>query len=701
MCGPQWYMPMQTFDMCSGSAWGSMNIHMNQAWDDMAARSYMGMTPIYEFNNFMPYGSIGGNSYLLDPRYTMMQMDWMNKQQGGPGFFNSDGQFQIPMTPWGNMGWNPTGSTNGSTKPSTETAEDRKFQRNYTTLLNLIKQMKDDESFSPTERDVFLAASNMSTKGTWKEKFEALKTEYEKVSKANPDAIKDFLTKTRTIGTDGTSKTDNAKSFHRLLLSAGYEYSGGIGADDHILDLHNSIDSLSNNNGNIRNDKILGSIKSGAFDILDVISSWNNTYAGGSASEKRLIKYLAEKCNAISDEQMRKDAINDSVIVLTNCLINKANGLKANLDNDGKEKLQNAINNVTTALTNSSDKVAEDLWEHFDHLYLVTRDAAMKQIRAQVTDYYGEVDPDIFNDNLFVDDTDKDLEEEGFSADAINRAKVDVKTRPGQRTPGENTQPETVADKVAKAVTNGYLKTKTVTLNGEETTVYQEKVATGDRDYQRVYILQEDGLHELEGVKLNEDDTLSDNESIPSDNPTDLEKIKAEIQKVEAAEKERNDRLYEISRSLSDKEKTDAKKLGKDIEYHLAGSTGSDEQTVIKKQIEQEVDSTNVFYVLRGYKDNRGSGNWWYFGADRFFEQMFKEYWDEEENITYIKKMLSYVIENLEAQAKKASEENIKKSIQDDITKLKELYAKDNDNLTKADCKKIDVITYFYIKKTK
>ena len=46
---------------------GSMNIHMNQAWADIQARSTLYMTPTMGFGNFMEYGMPNGglNFYVI------------------------------------------------------------------------------------------------------------------------------------------------------------------------------------------------------------------------------------------------------------------------------------------------------------------------------------------------------------------------------------------------------------------------------------------------------------------------------------------------------------------------------------------------------------------------------------------------------------------------------------------------------------
>ena len=66
--------------------------------------------------------------------------------------------------------------------------------------------------------------------------------------------------------------------------------------------LSDNIEKLADNNGNIENDKIAGSVGS-SVDILDVISSWNSTYHNQS-----LMRYIAKFYNDIEDKQTKDTA---------------------------------------------------------------------------------------------------------------------------------------------------------------------------------------------------------------------------------------------------------------------------------------------------------------------------------------------------------------------------------------------------------
>ena len=113
--GASYYPSALTYDMCSGSLMGSMNIQWNQALEHSVASAGLYMVPQYNFNNFFQYASpLMSNAYLLDPMYTVAQMDWQNKVSGGMGIGSFNGQYSMP-----NMnaiwGWNPTGSTSTTT----------------------------------------------------------------------------------------------------------------------------------------------------------------------------------------------------------------------------------------------------------------------------------------------------------------------------------------------------------------------------------------------------------------------------------------------------------------------------------------------------------------------------------------------------------------------------------------------------------
>ena len=144
-----WYPSAVNYDMCTSNPWNSMNLFFNQAWADLGARQNLYNVQAYDFSNSYLYGNINFNSHLIDPRFTLGQMNWQNMQNGMPNMFGADGSFNAPWAnnswsnnPWGgNWGWNG-GSTSGNSGSTPQTPEERDAQRKYNKLLTVIKELK-------------------------------------------------------------------------------------------------------------------------------------------------------------------------------------------------------------------------------------------------------------------------------------------------------------------------------------------------------------------------------------------------------------------------------------------------------------------------------------------------------------------------------------------------------------------------------
>lgn len=430
MCNPfGWQPSLLAYDLSSGSQWGSMNIHMNQAWADMQARSTLYMTPTMGFGNFMEYGMPnGGLNFLCDPGYTIGQWQWNQNNMGGCGFgnFGMNGM-NWGNNPWGNFGWQG-GNTSGS-NPSAATPEERAAQKKYNKLLALVKQLASDDSKLPAARKEALDEIAKHPVGkTYKEKLESLKAEYNRVSKED---IKKFLTSNaaKSFTTDGS--TNNANSFYNKLQKVGFEFENSA-VDSEVSGLYDVISQIKDTQENYQNNNILADLaaKTGTYDILDVISSWNTQKKDSTGEEKRIITLIKKGYDALPSGETgngARSSVKTGVISpIVNGLIDRARGLKSGLDSASQTKLTEAMTKLERAYNNTDATVDPNLSTAFDELYVLTRKAAIAQLRAEIKEAYGTIDPDLFNDTLFEAETIADLKAEGFNEAVINAANIVV-----------------------------------------------------------------------------------------------------------------------------------------------------------------------------------------------------------------------------------------------------------------------------------
>ena len=91
--------------------------------------------------------------------------------------------------------------------------------------------------------------------------------------------------------------------------------------------------------------------------------------------------------------------------------------MKSGLDKDSKAKLETAISELSKAMTSTTEnnKIDNNLSTAFNNLYLIMRDASIKTLRNEMLRYYGDVDSEVINENMFVDETYNDLIDEGYT----------------------------------------------------------------------------------------------------------------------------------------------------------------------------------------------------------------------------------------------------------------------------------------------
>lgn len=502
-------------NMTSGTQWGAMNLYFNQVWADNMARQTLYMTPTMDWTGCTQYSMPGGSmSYLLDPAYTIGQWSWNNfantALNGGMSGMGWNSACMGNMG-WGNMGWNGSpfpGST--TTTPATTTApKNDTYASKYNRLLTLVKQLvKNGEDILDNSQIEILQNASRATGKTNEEKYNNLKAAYDE---AIPDktAVKEFLTKSSAgnISVDG-KETQLASSVYKNLQDAGFEFLDSP-VDDHINELYNTINNLSSNVESWDKDTIIGQLGNPQYDILDVISSWNSK-AGND--KDHLMKFIATKYNDKlkgSDNAAARDSFKTGVIQgFVNQLEKRARGLMSKLDADSQAKLQSAIDELQTAFNGIGDTInVNSLSDAFDNLYLMTRQAATEQLRNKMVSYYRDIDPDVFNDDLFVEDMKEDLQAEGFSDTQIAGNKVTVRKSGTAVNPAPVINSNDPLDKQIKD--SGVFTERTAEGIDDVTTVYEDK-NTG-----KFYVIEKDeddqeSLHEITGVKVQGDKVVAD-----------------------------------------------------------------------------------------------------------------------------------------------------------------------------------------------
>ena len=92
----------------------------------------------------------------------------------------------------------------------------------------------------------------------------------------------------KSFTTDGS--TNNANSFYNKLQKVGFEFENSA-VDSEVSGLYDVISQIKDTQENYQNNNILADLaaKTGTYDILDVISSWNTQKKDSTGEEKELL----------------------------------------------------------------------------------------------------------------------------------------------------------------------------------------------------------------------------------------------------------------------------------------------------------------------------------------------------------------------------------------------------------------------------
>lgn len=624
-----WYSSAANFALCNPTPYNMMNMQMNQCFEDMVARSNLYQVQQYDFNSMSLYPNLGlGNSYFLDPNYAAAQTNWALAQGGG---FNVGlGNFTPNITPncgnsqWPGMSIGTPGSQAGN---QSETAEDRSYNRKYNTLLSLCKQLVNYDKLSDPQKDELNAAIRDS-KGTPKEKFEKLKAAYDKI---DSKIVKKFVANTEQMGpykTNGSGKD----SFKEALTRAGYEYSNSH-ADDGLKDLKTAIENLKDNANQQGASNILGHLGSvsSTYNILDVLSSWNTAHKGNEKT-RNIIKFICANIPATDDQETAK---NKTLKPFIDALTTEARKYTSELDETSKAKLEKAIKDVNDKASNPSNGLAEA----YDRLYVLTREAATIVVQNTTNKTYGAIDPKVFNDDLFITETLKDLREEGvISSTQKNEIKISEenaqiveanKKAVQSNNEGNDDGKGGIDDEVTAAnlvEENTAVKKLNVQyeVNGKKYDVVQETKVTDNRDSKRLFIVTTEGLKELKNAKVENGKLVPTSENVNievSTDVTDAKSVKTDYaRKIAAAKEAEEAKKAEEAKAKAEAETAKAKKeeakkeqkANKEIEDAGANvwkllcewTNGSNDFTISTAL--EKINKDNVFYFLKGVYEKDG-----------------------------------------------------------------------------------------------
>ena len=259
---------------------------------------------------------------------------------------------------------------------------------------------------------------------------------------------------------DGKPKS-SSDSFNKALAKAGYEFANSTDADDAVDEFYDSICELNGKDGcAIGAAGVAAEIDFGGIDILDFISSWNTKMMDKEGSQ-RIFEHIETHIGTIDDEELEETSYSQIINPLIDALIDKSESFnKKALDSNSYRKLEEARKALKEEQENSKSSISGGLAEAFDRLYVLTRKAAMAEFRYNVIQSYGSIDDDIFNEELFVDEVDADLKEEGID---ITDSNMTVRRRRKDTPSGTSTKKTSEPDDTEKPEDDGDRDSRTST----------------------------------------------------------------------------------------------------------------------------------------------------------------------------------------------------------------------------------------------
>ena len=369
-----------------------------------------------------------GYDYLLDPNFALRncQLKWQNG-----GFY---GQTMLPGFTF--PGFSPIGSVPqipGLTQQPQKTEAEKEAEKK-----------KAEEAKKPAAKKAQkLSESFANIKKLAEDKNNNLPEIPEELSKKAEEAMKketaeEQLTAMKEVMTAIPEETIRKsvladKNVRDKLRNAGYNFTLGVknkcclkNNDIKDEDIDNS-KRLIRLHSDIIEKKLnelplicgqLSNPDTAKLRILGIISSWNDKYKG---SESGILRLIASNLPEGNDAVAKKDAVKECVKTFTEALLLKAS------DYEGYDKITKARDEVNEKLnlvlkTSPADGFTmtniNNLAAACDKLYARLRMQEAVAARDYVNKNFGylnEVKPGVINENMIVEETQKDLEAEGIA----------------------------------------------------------------------------------------------------------------------------------------------------------------------------------------------------------------------------------------------------------------------------------------------
>ena len=641
------------YDMVLGGRMGSRNLLFNSLIDNHIALSGLYSNPCMGLG-FSRYSDTSNADFLLNPLLPVLQTMIGAGAGGGLGM----GMGMLPGMDMTSMWKQLLGLDVDPSKKKeeeednddeSETSTDIANQRKYNKLLSLMKALEESEYINDDDKKAEISAAIRNTKGSYADKYTRLKTVY--------DTISDTVVKNTIIEAEDLGYKDDSKayydSFQGNLQDNGFEYENTEGVDKHIDALYENIKKISDKQGNIQQDEILGNLQIGAdskYKILDLISSWNSKYSNDAYdnSEKRILSHIGTSFNKMKDGDIKKSVLDYTIAPLVTALKTEAEEVKSNkyLPKADKSALDNAITKLNKEFNKlgeniKSAKITDALVKAFDEVYLLTRLNKMALMTRETVNYYKEIDAEVFTSDMFETETLEDLKNEGFDIDGIEVTVIDgnepvetniTKTNIDKHN-GEKQAEALVAEGIVKKATDK------VTIDGTEYEVYEEVKGS------RKFIVKDDGLYEI--TEDGSEYKAAENKTKASDIWKAYDKkVKEEEDAAARAEEEAGREEAAQNYDLTAAQKTTADSIGQKFWDGMRGYTDETKWASVMSALD-DVNSTNVLRVINKFNTIANSKKFnWGTGKQHFFQYLLNETNGGKTDVAI--KMLGYVIENAE-----------------------------------------------------
>ena len=530
-----------------------------------AMTSNMLTMPTMGLNPFMC-----GNNYLLDPNFTMWQMQ-QSFNPGGNCFFGGWNNSFGNNAWWNTMGWNGTpfnsiGPAGGGSNSSSSSSK-KPYDKICTLLNELDKEGKIDEeleNINNIKKDKELDSD---------QKFEKLLAIYNKLS-------------------DNTKISTIKKKNNDAFVKAGLENNKDV--LNEIANFEKHIPEITKDTPNSNAEFVIKQSK----NILSFISAWNDD------KQKHIFDYIDAKVSNSDSKTKLKESISGK-------LINKVDDIKDKLDD---EVLLGRLEKASKALNNDKDDITK-----FNELYVLARCAATVVLNDELERKYGsKVGISSMLDKELSKDL-KDNEKLGTIYNSCSKYLKDSGNNDGSRE--ESPELRTAeAEEELKALEADRKITKVRNPKRKDgIQVYKETTMTGcskpggTPDYYRLYLVKDGEIVEWENCKVGSNNKFVWACNIePTHTPIDSYEIEDRIDNVKK------------SQDMKEKGKTVAEILNDEC------WTSDSQEDQIKEALES-LDSNNILSFLEGY--NNGKDNNLRSGSGRLHEGLIEHLADDTDDI--------------------------------------------------------------------